>query len=86
MPIAEPLQPIVATSLRRRFSEEFGPEYEILFDLLAEALASIREVGCSREGLGWQDALDSGILDLVRQGRTVEAKERLQACLSSSSE
>lgn len=78
--------PAMATWLRRRFSEEFGPEYEVLLDLLAEARESLRDAGYSTEGLGWQDALDSGILDLVREDRIVEAKERLQACLSSSSE
>jgi hypothetical protein len=35
---------------------------------------------------GWQQALDSGMLDLIREGDLAEAKERLQACLSSSSD
>jgi hypothetical protein len=76
----------MATWLRRRFSDEFGPEYEVRLELLAEAREGLRDSGLSTEGLGWQKALDSGILETVREGRTVEAKERLQACLSSSSE
>ena len=54
--------------------------------MLGEAREDLRNAGRSTEGLAWQEALDSGILDLVREGRVTEAKERLQACLSSSSE
>lgn len=78
--------PALATWLRRQLAAEYGPEIEVLCDLLAEARESIRDQGLSSEGLAWQQALDSGMLELVRTGRIVEAKERLQACLSSSSE
>ena len=47
--------------------------------------SAVRAAGRSTEGLDWRAALDSGMLDLVREGRVAEAKERLQACLSSSS-
>lgn len=78
--------PALATWLRRRLSQDYGPEIEVLCALLAEAREEIRDQGLSSEGLAWQEALDSGMLELVREGRLVEAKERLQACLSSSSE
>jgi len=78
--------PALATWLRRRFSEEIGPEYLTLMDLLAEERARLRREGVPTEGLDWQGALDSGMLELVREGRLAEAKERLQACLSSSSD
>ena len=78
--------PALATWLRRRLAVDYGPEIEVLCDLLAEAREEIRDQGLSSEGLAWQEALDSGMLELVREGRLVEAKERLQACLSSSSE
>jgi siroheme synthase-like protein len=77
--------PALATWLRRRFEDEIGPEYEVLAELLAEARDELRARGESTEGRGWQKALDSGMLELVRQGNLAEAKERLQACLSSSS-
>lgn len=77
--------PALATWLRRRFAEELGPEYEVLLELLAEERDRIRATGATTEGLDWQGALDSGMLDLVREGHVAEAKERLQACLSSSS-
>jgi siroheme synthase-like protein len=78
--------PALASWLRRRYEEEFGPEYDVLIDLLAEARAELRTRGLSTEGPGWQRALDSGMLDLIREGDLAEAKERLQACLSSSSD
>ena len=78
--------PALAAWLRRQYTDEFGPEYEALIDLLAEARADLVAQGQSTEGPGWQRALDSGMLDLIREGELAEAKERLQACLSSSSD
>lgn len=75
--------PALATWLRRRFEAEFGPEYDTLIDVLSDERESIRSSGRSTEGLDWQSALDSGMLELIREGRIAEAKERLQACLSS---
>lgn len=77
--------PALASWLRRRYEGEFGPEYEVLIDLLAAARAELRAQGRSTEGLGWNRALDSGMLELIREGHLAEAKERLEACLSSSS-
>jgi siroheme synthase-like protein len=77
--------PALATWLRRRFTAEFGTEYLTLLDVLSEERERLRAEGRPTEGLNWQGALDSGMLDLIREGRLAEAKERLQACLSSSS-
>jgi siroheme synthase-like protein len=77
--------PAMSTWLRRRFEDQLGPEYEELLGVLAEARDGLRSQGRSTEGLDWQKALDSGMLELVREGRLAEARERLQACLSSSS-
>ena len=78
--------PAIATWLRRRFQKEFGPEYARLIEMLAEERSRLKAEGRSTEGLDWQAALDSGMLDLIREGNLAEAKERLQACLSSSSD
>jgi siroheme synthase-like protein len=78
--------PALATWLRRRFEDELGPEYEVLLGILEDARNALRESGVATEGLNWQEALDSGMLDLIRAGRVSEARERLQACLSSSSD
>jgi precorrin-2 dehydrogenase / sirohydrochlorin ferrochelatase len=77
--------PALATWLRRTYTAEFGPEYVTLIEMLAAERDHLRSLGRSTEGLDWQPALDSGMLDLIREGRLAEAKERLQACLSSSS-
>ena len=77
--------PALAKWLRRHYENEFGPEYDVLIELLADARAELVARGESTEGLGWQQALDSGMLELIREGNLAEAKERLQACLSSSS-
>jgi precorrin-2 dehydrogenase / sirohydrochlorin ferrochelatase len=77
--------PAMASWLRRRYEEELGPEHLVLLDLLATERDRLRRDGQPTEGLDWQQALDSGMLDLVREGNLAEAKERLEACLSSSS-
>ncbi|CAB4332982.1 unannotated protein [freshwater metagenome] len=74
--------PALSTWLRRRYGPEFGPEYAVLVEILTEHRARLQAEGTSTEGLDWQGALDSGMLELIREGRLAEAKERLQACLS----
>jgi len=76
--------PALARWLRARFSDELGPEYEVLAEILAEQRDAIRAQGRSTEGLAWHEALDSDILDLIRAGEVERARERLQTCLSSS--
>jgi precorrin-2 dehydrogenase / sirohydrochlorin ferrochelatase len=73
--------PALAAHVRRQLAEEFGPEYETLLDLLADAREALRAAGRSTEDADWQQAFDSGIVDLVRAGRVAEAKELLRSCL-----
>jgi precorrin-2 dehydrogenase len=73
--------PALATWLKRRFTDEMGPEYEALLELLSEAREELRSGGASSEDADWQRAFDSGILDLVKAGRIDEAKELLRTCL-----
>jgi siroheme synthase-like protein len=75
--------PALAAWLRRRFTEELGPEYATLLDVLSEAREELRASGRSSEDPDWQSALDSGMLELIRAGRVDEAKELLRACLWS---
>jgi precorrin-2 dehydrogenase/sirohydrochlorin ferrochelatase len=77
--------PAVAAWVRRELEADYGPEWSTVLDLVAEVRDEVRAAGGSTEGVDWNAALDSGMLDLVREGRVREAKERLQACLSSSS-
>jgi precorrin-2 dehydrogenase/sirohydrochlorin ferrochelatase len=78
--------PALATWLRRRLEGEIGPEYAVLLDLLATERDGLKAAGRSTEGLDWQSALDSDMLGLIRNGDLVHARERLQTCLSSSSD
>jgi precorrin-2 dehydrogenase / sirohydrochlorin ferrochelatase len=78
--------PAVARWLKRTYAEEFGSEYVTLIEMLGDERRAIQAAGRPTEGLDWQAALDSGMLDLIREGRLAEAKERLQACLSLSSD
>jgi precorrin-2 dehydrogenase/sirohydrochlorin ferrochelatase len=78
--------PALAAWLREHFEEEIGPEYEQLLGLLAEARAERVARGAPTEHPGWKQALDSGMLEMIRKGNLAEAKERLEACLSSSSD
>jgi siroheme synthase-like protein len=73
--------PALSSWLRDRLADEVGPEHEVLLQLLAERREALRSAGTSTEGLSWRRALDSGMLDLVREGRVAEARELLQACL-----
>ena len=77
--------PALSTWLRRRFEAEFGPEYDALLEILSAERESIKAQGRSTEGLLWQEALDGGLLDLLRADRHQEAVELLRSCLSSSS-
>ncbi len=73
--------PALATFLKAHVGTEMGPEYERLLELLSEAREAIRSSGRSSEDADWRQAFDSGILDLVRQGREAEARELLRSCL-----
>lgn len=77
--------PALAAWLKDRLATELGPEYAVACDLLSEAREAVRATGRSSEDLDWRRALDSGMVELIRNGRTAEAKELLQQCLSSSS-
>ena len=72
--------PALATWLRRHIERELDASFTTLLDLLAERRAAIRAEGTGTEGLSWQAVLDGGMLDLVREGRIDEARERLR-CL-----
>jgi len=76
------LHPAAATWLRDLAAGAIGPEHLVALELLAE-LRATSPLGVRPD---WRAAVESGMLDLIREGREAEAKERLQACLSSSSD
>ncbi|HVF14319.1 MAG TPA: bifunctional precorrin-2 dehydrogenase/sirohydrochlorin ferrochelatase [Acidimicrobiales bacterium] len=78
--------PALSRWLRRRLEAEIGPEFEILLDLLSSERELLKSEGRPTEGPGWQNALDSDMLGLIRTGDITSAREHLHACLSSSSD
>lgn len=78
--------PAMSAWLRQRLDDEIGPEYDTLIGVLSDVRREVQASGQATESLDWRAALDSGILDLVRADRLDEAKERLRACLLSSSD
>jgi len=78
--------PALASWMRARFEEELGDEYAQLLEVLGEERDELMASGRKVDPAGWQTALDSGMLELIRAGRISEAKERLRACLSSQSD
>ena len=52
---------------------EFGPEYDALVELLSSEREFIKAQGRSTEGLAWQEALDRGLLDLLRADRLLKS-------------
>ena len=73
--------PALATWLRRRLSDELGPEVAVLAGLLGEARARVRATGRSTEDLDWQSLLDGGLLDLLVAEGEDAARARIDAWL-----
>jgi siroheme synthase-like protein len=73
--------PALATQVRRTLEQEYGPEYEVLLNVLSEAREALRSSGRSSEDADWQAAFDAGIVEMVRAGRIDDAKELLNTCL-----
>ena len=75
--------PALAAWLRRRLAEEVGPEVGAAAELLAEVRDELKAAGQSTEGVDWQSALDSDMLEQLRVGHVDRAKELVRRCLFS---
>ena len=73
--------PALAGWLRDRVGEQVGPEVADLARLLSEARAELAARGEKRPAADWRAALDSGMLDQLRNGRSDEARQLLRAAL-----
>ncbi|HET9690869.1 MAG TPA: bifunctional precorrin-2 dehydrogenase/sirohydrochlorin ferrochelatase [Acidimicrobiales bacterium] len=76
--------PALASWLKAHVADELGPEVAELAGLLSEARASVQAAGRSTEDVDWRPALDWDMLAMIRRGDLTGARERVQACLSSS--
>ena len=73
--------PALAGWLRDRLAGHLGPEVVDLARLLSEAREELAARGERRPAANWRAALDSGMLDHLRDGRTAEARQQLRAAL-----
>jgi siroheme synthase-like protein len=78
--------PAMASWLKDHVAAEMGPEVAVLAGMLKDAREALHAAGRSTEGIDWRSALDWDMLDLIRTGRTARARERVDSCLSSSSD
>jgi siroheme synthase-like protein len=78
--------PAMASWLKGHVAAEMGPEVAVLAGMLKDAREALHAAGRSTEGIDWRSALDWDMLDLIRTGRTARARERVDSCLSSSSD
>ena len=76
--------PALAAWLKGHVADRLGPEFAVLAGLLSAARDQLKAAGRSTDEVDWRPALDWDMLELIRTGRTAHARERLQACLSSS--
>jgi precorrin-2 dehydrogenase/sirohydrochlorin ferrochelatase len=74
--------PALATWLRRHVEGQLDDAWVALAELLAERRGELRAAGVPTEGLSWQEALDSGMLEVVRAGRLDEARQLLRAIVA----
>jgi precorrin-2 dehydrogenase / sirohydrochlorin ferrochelatase len=80
------VHPAAARWALDRAVEALGPEVVVALDLMAEVRHDDLASGGPGRRPDWRAAVASGTLDLIRSGQLAEAKERLEACLSSSSD
>lgn len=84
--------PALSAHLRRELGDRYGPEYGRLAVLCGRLRREpgVREaldgLGAKQRRARWHALFDTDILDLVRHGKLVQAKEVAYACLSSSSD
>ena len=81
--------PALAKKIRGQLEGSFGTEYAALLDLLGkyrpEMKARYPDEIETRAKL-WTSLVDSDILDLIREGRADEARDRVESCILHSSD
>ncbi len=78
--------PALAKRLRTQLSEQFGPEWEVLCEVLGQARREAlpaRQAGFEIWARRWQAALDRPVLALVKEGRLEEAGRLVVECLTT---
>ena len=80
--------PALAKRLRQELEQSIGPEYGELAELMAELRQEVKMwfPSPSDRQAAWQRVLDSGALELLRQGQKDAARERARSCIWSQSD
>lgn len=73
--------PAMASWLRRQIEAYLGEDILQMLEVVAEVRDEIKAQGIPTEPLDWATALNNGILELVREGKTAEAKSQLRTSL-----
>lgn len=76
--------PALAARIRQRLESLFGPEYASLLDILGDLREWITDA-CPPEKRRdlWYRLVDSDLLDLLREGREQEARERAKVIVAT---
>ena len=72
--------PAVARQIRLELEERYGPEYEVLLELVGAIRAEMKQTlpGSKDREFFWRQALDKSVLSLVEQGNLKEAEEKIR--------
>lgn len=77
--------PAVAVRIKQAITDGYGEEYAELLEMLAEARPAMLGRGTFEfRRAFWNDLLDRGLLDLIRQGRADEAREIVRQAVAAS--
>lgn len=80
--------PAMAKRIRQQLEHQFGPEYAILLDILGGYRAQMKEHSpddADKRLALWESLVHADLLDLIRDGRIDEVRQKVEACISTSS-
>lgn len=77
--------PAMASWVRQQIEASLDEDMQQMLEVVAEVRDEIKAQGIPTEPLDWPTALNNGILELVREGKTAEAKSQLRASLGIAS-
>ena len=81
--------PALAKKIRGQLEGAFGTEYAVLLDLLGQYRPRMKAThpdDIETRARLWPSLVDSDILDLIREGRADEARDRVESCILHSSD
>ncbi len=81
--------PALAKKIRGQLEGAFGTEYAVLLDLLGAyrpRMKARHPDDIETRARLWTSLVDSDLLDLIREGRADEARDRVESCILRSSD